>query len=117
MDSRVPRWRVTSDHTPYATSGSSAAKARTSAKRVAMWRIFTSVSAGHLSDVARAPQPERREDVSSRFDPNVEACAHRARALAPRQKDGGWIIDDRTLKLRNAGFVFVVLPGFFNSVQ
>ena len=89
--------------------------ARSSAKRVAMWRMLkrhaVSVAAGGL-----AGRPAARGAACARMSRpgsagHVEARADRARALAPGEEDRRRIVDDGPLKRRDAGPVLVVGRG------
>ena len=116
-DSRVPRCSETSDTKPYASSGTIAAMPSSSAKRVAMWRIFISV--GRPAGRRRgSPQPERAQDIPSWLGVgHDEAFADRSGVLRPGQEDRRRILDDRVLKRGDTLAVLVVRGGVADAVE
>src|SRR5450759_897594 len=104
-------------------SGTTAAAASSSAKRVARCRILRAISRSPLVSVrgalvcSRFPEAQRRQHIAVGFDGYFKTTTDGADAFSPRQKHGRRIVDDRPLKIQNRRRVFGVVPGITNRIE
>src|SRR5262249_34180364 len=89
-----------------------------SAKRVAMWRIFTALVPARLPlNAGRLPEPQPAQHVPALLALAVEPLADGTRPYRPRQEDARRIVGKRLAQVRHGHTIRGFGPGAAHRVE